>query len=72
MEYIEYKKAIKSLNLSSLNFSKIVGISESTPSSAWKRKNEVPQMAEVVLELLEELPVEKRLLFIHSKLKEVQ
>jgi len=67
MNYIDYKKDLKYLEISSLKFSKIVGISDSTPSSAWRRKNEVPKMARVVLELLKELPIEKRLLFMHNK-----
>jgi len=54
MNYIDYKKDLKYLEISSLKFSKIVGISDSTPSSAWRRKNEVPKMARVVLELLKE------------------
>jgi len=70
MNYIDYKKDLKYLEISSLKFSKIVGISDSTPSSAWRRKNEVPKMARVVLELLKELPIEKRLMFIHNKLEE--
>ena len=70
MKYIDYKKHIKHLNLSSLKFAKIIGVSEKTPSSAWKPKDDVPEVIEIVLELLKELPIEKRLMFIHNKLEE--
>jgi len=70
LNYINYRKNLKYLDLSSVKFSKIVGLAENTPSSVWRRKNEVPEIVQVVLELLKELPIEKRLMFIHNKLEE--
>jgi len=70
VRYINYKKAIKQFHISSIDFAKIIGVSEGTPSSNWKRKDNVPQTIEIILELLKELPIEKRLMFIHNKLEE--
>jgi hypothetical protein len=63
---------MKDLNISSAKFSQIVGISENTPSAVWKKKNEIPNIVSIVLELLNRLPESDRVLFIHEKLKESQ
>ena len=51
-------------------FTTLLDIHKNTPTTNWKPKDRIPPNIEIVLELLEELPLEKRLLFIHNKLEE--
>jgi hypothetical protein len=70
MSYKEYQDIIKVLNISSVKFTKIIGVSETTPPAVWKKKGIVPIIVERFLELLEKMPEDERVLFIHHKLKE--
>ena len=72
MDYINYKKNLKRLNLTSSNLMKLIDGNLYTPSSNWKPKNEVPKTIEIILELLNRLPENDRVLFIYEKLKESQ
>jgi hypothetical protein len=70
MNYIEYKNRLKNLDLNNNKFTSLVGIGNSTPSTNWRVKDEVPQTIGFIIELLEALPTEKRLVLVHEKLKE--
>jgi len=72
MNYNEYQDKIKSLNISSIKLTQIIGVSKTTPPAVWKRKNSVPILVERFLELLEKLPEDERVLYIHHKLKEAE
>jgi hypothetical protein len=71
MDYKEYKNKLKSLDLNNSKFTELVGIGNSTPSTNWRVKNEIPPTIGFIIELLEELPIEKRLLLLHKKLKKM-
>jgi hypothetical protein len=70
LEYLTYKKKLKNIGINSNIFTKLLSIGKTTPSTHWKTKNEVPKSIEFILDLLEELPEENRVLFLHRKLKE--
>ena len=72
MKYIEYRKKLKEFNLSSGGFAKIIGLVETTPSAVWKRKGAIPIFAERFLEVLDKLPENERVVYIHHKLKEAE
>jgi len=72
MDYETYKKRLKSLDLTNSKFTDLIGVGSSTPSTNWRAKGEIPKTVGFIIELLEELPVEKRLILVHHKLKEVQ
>jgi hypothetical protein len=72
MEYETYKKRLKSLDLTNSKFTNLIGIGSSTPSTNWRVKGEVPKTVDFIIELLEELPIEKRLLLVHNRLKEAE
>jgi len=69
MNYKEYQSKLKELDLSSKQFSQLVGVVETTPPAVWKRKDSLPIVIERFLEVLEKLPEDERVLFIHHKLK---
>ena len=70
MNYESYKKFIKELRVNSKSFAIFLDVHQNTPTTNWKPKNKIPNHIELVLELLKELPIEKRLMFIHNKLEE--
>ncbi|EJF06110.1 hypothetical protein ThvES_00018290 [Thiovulum sp. ES] len=72
MNYSTYKDKLKLININGVTFSKILDFHKDTPSSLWKKKNEIPKTISVVLELLEKMPEDERVLFIHHKLKEAE
>jgi hypothetical protein len=69
MLYRKFKLNLSKLNLSINDFCKIENISLATPTK-WKQKNEVPTYVKNIIELLEMLPLEQRLVWIHNKLEE--
>jgi DNA-binding transcriptional regulator YiaG len=69
MKYMDYRKIIKKLDITSSKFTKIIGVSENTPSSNWKQRNEIPEPVTVILELLSKMPEHERVLYIYDKLK---
>jgi hypothetical protein len=71
MNYDEYKNKLKSLDLNNSKFTALVGIGNSTPSTNWRVKDEIPATIGFIIELLEELPLEKRLMLLHKKLKKM-
>jgi hypothetical protein len=72
MDYLTYKEKLKNININNISLSRIVDFHKDTPSSLWKKKNEVPKTISIILELLEKLPEDERVLFIHHKLKEAE
>jgi len=72
MDYITYKKQLKNFNLNSTELSRIVDFHKDTPSSLWKKRDKVPTTISIILELLEKLPEDERVLYIHHKLKEAE
>jgi len=69
MDYNKYREQLKKLNINGITLSKIVDFHKDTPSSLWKKRNEVPNSIAIILELLEKLPEDERVLFIYHKLK---
>jgi len=70
MDYNRYKEKLKELDINSVTLSRIVDFHKDTPSSLWKRKDEVPKSVAIIIELLAKLPEDERVLFIHHKLKD--
>jgi transcriptional regulator with XRE-family HTH domain len=71
LNYEKFKIKLKEINVTNKDFAEILGIDKTTPSAYWKKKNEVPKHVEVILELLKNLSLEKRLVYIHEKSKEI-
>jgi hypothetical protein len=69
MNYNEFKKKLKTIRLSGKDLTAILEIDKTTPSAYWKKRDEVPIYISILLELLEKLPEDDRILFIHHKLK---
>ena len=72
MNYNNYREKLKELKINSVKLSQIVDFHKDTPSSLWKKRDEIPKSISIVLELLEKLPEDERVLFIHHKLKEAE
>ena len=68
MNYEKFKIKLKEINITNKDFAEILGIDKTTPSAYWKKKNEVPQYIEVLIEALESMEVKDRLFFIHNQL----
>ena len=50
MNYEEFKNKLKECNLSIKEFAKMTGLNNTTISTTWKSKNEVPKWAETWLD----------------------
>ena len=50
MNYEEFKKKLKECNLSIKEFAKMTGLNNTTISTTWKSKDEVPKWAETWLD----------------------
>jgi hypothetical protein len=67
MDYGLYRKNLEELNLQGSQLLQLIG-SHRNNQNYWKKKDEVPKHIEVILELLKELPLEKRLVYLHNNL----
>jgi hypothetical protein len=70
MSYEEFKNKLKLMRMSITDFANMMEMRHSSISGKWSKK--VPVYAIYIIELLEKLSEQDRVLFIHEKLKEVQ
>jgi predicted transcriptional regulator len=70
MEYSELKKLQKKLKISNINLSKLSGFHTTYLPQLKNRK--IPQSLITIIQLLEKMPEDERVLFIHHKLKEAE
>jgi hypothetical protein len=67
MDYNLYRQNLKELNLQGSQLMRLVD-SHRNNQNYWKKNNKVPKHIEVILELLKELPLDKRLVYLHNNL----
>ena len=70
MDYIKFKLALRKIKISLRDFSTLIGVVHSTNLSKWKSSG-VPIYASNFIELLEQLSLEQRAVFIARKLEKV-
>jgi hypothetical protein len=67
MNYELYRDTLKDLNLNGSEFLSLID-SHRNNQNYWKKNNKVPKHIEIILELLKELPLDKRLVYLHNHL----
>jgi len=70
VDYNLYKENLKSLNLKGSKLIKLID-GHRNNQTYWKRQNKVLKYIEIILKLLQDIPLEKRLVYLYGELKEV-
>jgi hypothetical protein len=68
MNYDSYRENLKELNLQGSQLIKLID-GHRNNQTYWKKQDRVPKHIEVIIELLKELPLDKRLVYLHNNLR---